>query len=211
MSGRDHWDGVYGSKAEEDLTWFEACPELSLALIRAYLQPGGAVVDVGAGASRLVDHLLAEEIGRVTAVDISGAALEKTRARLGEAAARVAWVVADVTRWRPERTFALWHDRAVFHFLTMPKARAGYVAALIAALEPGGIAVISTFAEDGPERCSGLPVVRYAPEALAAEIEAHAPGQFRLVESHYRRHITPRGGEQSFQTSVFVRRGVREV
>lgn len=207
MSGRAHWDGVYNARDAEELSWFEARPDLTFGLIGRYLRPGGAVVDVGAGASRLVDLLLENRIGPVTAVDIAAGGLEKSRARLGAAAGLVTWVVADVIKWRPAQRFALWHDRAVFHFLTTPEARAGYVATLMAALEPGGVAVISSFAEDGPERCSGLPVARYSPEALAGEIGRLAPGKLRLAESHRHAHVTPHGHRQNFQISVLVRAG----
>mgnify|MGYP006275857077 FL=1 len=203
----DHWDAVYAARDETALTWFEAEPRLSLSLIAANARPGDAILDVGGGASRLVDALLASGLGPVTVLDLSADALARSRARLGDRAAEVTWIVGDVTEAGPPGRFAVWHDRAAFHFLTEPAARAAYVAALRAALRPGGVAIVSTFAEDGPETCSNLPVRRYAPEDLAAELGAHAPGLLVPVEARRHVHTTPRGARQSFQTSVFRRPG----
>ncbi len=207
MSRAQHWDNVYGRRAEDRLTWYEERPALSLELIGKYAGPHGAVIDVGGGASRLVDHL-AQAGGRDLAVlDLSEAALKLARARLGEAAQKVDWITADVTHWQPARRYALWHDRAVFHFLTDPAERAGYLRAAMAALDPGGHAIIATFALDGPEKCSNLPVVRYAPATLAAEVERLAPGAFTPVEARAHMHVSPAGARQSFQVSVLRRTG----
>ncbi len=205
MSDARHWDGVYGNRGEEELTWFEARPEPSFSLVSGLAGPEDAVLDVGGGASRLVDALLEAGYRDLTVLDLSARAIGVARARLGARAEAVTWVVADVTRWHPARHYRLWHDRAVFHFLTGEGDRAACVAAMAAAVAPGGHAVIATFADDGPERCSGLPVVRYAPEALAAELERHAPGVFRAERSLRHDHVTPRGAVQKFQTSVFRR------
>lgn len=202
-SGREHWDEVYGARPEDELTWFEATPALSLELVRPHLQPGEPFIDIGAGASRLVDVLLDEGFGPLTVLDLSGAALAVSRQRLGARGDDVAWIEADITRWEPDRTYAVWHDRAVFHFLTAAEDRAGYAQALSGALRAGGIAIIATFADDGPEMCSGLPVVRYAPEALAQELDRLLPGQFDVVEARRHLHITPKGNRQSLQYSVF--------
>ena len=205
MTDRAHWDAVYGAREEEALTWFQAEPEPSLSLIRTHAPAGEPVVDVGGGASRLVDVLVAE--GRaVTVLDLSAEALDVSRARLGAAAGRVTWVVGDVTRWVPERTFGVWHDRAVFHFLTEPADRAGYFAALDRALAPDGVAVVMTFAPDGPETCSNLPVIRYSPESLVAEAEQRRPGAFRLRHAERFVHLTPKGNEQPFQISILSRK-----
>lgn len=199
--GREHWERIFTEKGEEQVSWFQARPGPSLGLIaRAGLGHDARIIDVGGGASRLVDALLAEGYRQLTVLDLSAAALERVRARLGEAAAGVRLLVADATAWSPDGTYDLWHDRAAFHFLTEPAQRAGYRAALAAALRPGGQAIIATFAADGPERCSGLPVVRYAPEALAAEL---GPG-FRLEESLRDEHRTPGGNVQAFQFCRFV-------
>lgn len=199
-----HWDAAY-AKGAEAVTWYDPRASETLDLVRPLIGPGDAVLDVGGGASDLAARLVAEGLGPVDVLDVSGAALTLARDRAGAAGARIGWIAADVTAWTPPRAYALWHDRAVFHFLTDPADRAAYLAAMTAGVAPGGHAVLSTFAEDGPERCSGLPVVRYAPEALAAAIEAAVPGAFRFVSAARHVHRTPAGGGQRFQTSVFER------
>ena len=201
--GQQHWDEVYGARSEDALTWFEATPAVSLDLVREYLQPGEPFIDIGAGASRLVDVLREEGFGSLTVLDLSAAALAVRRQRLGPRADDVAWIEADITTWEPDRYYAVWHDRVVFHFLTAAEDRAGYARALSAALRPGGIAIIATFADDGPEMCSGLPVVRYAPETLAQELDRLLPGRFEKCDARRHMHITPKGNRQSFQYSVF--------
>jgi SAM-dependent methyltransferase len=205
MTDATHWDSVYAGRDPEALSWFEAMPGLSAELIAAHAPPGAAV-DVGAGASRVVDHLLEAGFGPVTAVDLSNEGLDVSRKRLGARADEVEWAVGDVTDWWPKHGYALWHDRAVFHFLTDEEDVGAYLAVLDHAVAPGGVAIIATFAEDGPEKCSGLPVQRYSPEDLAAMIEAHLPGQFTPVESRRHVHVTPAGREQRFQFSVFGKR-----
>jgi len=206
MADRAYWDDVYADKADDSLSWFEAAPGVSAELVAAHLAPCAAV-DVGAGASRFVDYLLEERFAPVTALDISEEGLAVSRARLGDRAAVVDWVVDDITAWTPPRRYGLWHDRAVFHFLTDPGDRAAYMRVLDVATAPDAVAIIATFAEDGPEKCSGLPVQRYAPAALAAEIEVHLPGVFAPVEHRRHLHVTPAGREQRFQFSVFRKAG----
>ncbi len=206
MSGAIHWNAVYATKPDETLSWYEAAPGLSAELIAAHARPGAAV-DVGAGASRLVDHLLDTGFAPITALDISAEGLAVSQARLGALVSAVDWVVCGATGWAPPRRHGLWHDRAVFHFLTDPAAREAYARVLDAATAPGATAIIATFAEDGPEKCSGLPVQRYAPADLAAEIEAHLPGVFTPVESRRHLHVTPAGREQRFQFSVLRKAG----
>lgn len=201
--GQQHWDEVYGARSEDALTWFEATPAVSLELIREHLRPGEPLIDMGAGASRLVDALLDEGFGPLTVLDLSAAALAVSRQRLGPRADDVAWIEADITTWQPERSYAVWHDRASFHFLTAAEDRAGYARGLAQALRPGGIAIIATFADDGPEMCSGLPVVRYTPETLAQELDRLLPGRFETLDARRHMHITPKGNRQSFQYSVF--------
>jgi SAM-dependent methyltransferase len=158
------------------------------------------VIDVGGGASVLVDGLLEAGFTDVTVLDLSGAALASSRARLGARASSVQWTEADVTRADlPPRSFDLWHDRAVFHFLTDRADRLAYLRVLRHALRPGGHVVIATFAEDGPERCSGLPVRRYAPAQLHAELGS----DFELLASEREAHVTPAGAVQRFQYSLF--------
>lgn len=197
-----HWEGVYGSKAEDEVSWFQAEPLTSIEFIR---HCGGGldapIIDIGGGESRLVDRLLDAGYADVTVLDVSARALEHTRHRLGERARSVRWIVADITDWMPARQYRLWHDRAVLHFLTDRDDRAAYRGALLKAVAHGGCVVISTFAPDGPERCSGLPVVRYSPESLATELG----DELRLVETRRDDHVTPRGAVQRFQFSRFTR------
>lgn len=200
---QEHWDSVYDARSEDELTWFEATPSISLELVRRYLQPGDALIDIGAGASRLVDALLDEGFGPLAVLDLSDSALAISRQRLGACGDGVDWIEADVTTWQPDREYTVWHDRAVFHFLTDAEGRAAYAQAMSLALRPDGIAIIATFAEDGPEKCSGLPVVRYAPEQLGQELNRLAPDRFEMINSRRHVHITPKGNRQSFQYSVF--------
>lgn len=201
-SDATHWEGVYSSKGETEVGWFQESPVPSLDMMtRAGIGAGASVIDVGGGASRLVDALLERGFGKITVLDLSQAALARARARLGARAETVDWIVADVTTWTPPRLFDLWHDRAAFHFLTDEPSRAAYVATLRRALRPGGQAIIATFALDGPERCSGLPIVRYDGESLACVL---GPG-FERVESVDHLHRTPGGFEQRFQFSLFRR------
>jgi ubiquinone/menaquinone biosynthesis C-methylase UbiE len=199
---RRHWERVYVEKAEQEVSWFQEVPAISMRLVAATgVGPDARIVDVGGGASRLVDALLVDGYGRLTVLDLAAPALERARQRLGSRAASVSWVAADVTSWRPDGTFDVWHDRAVFHFLVRPEERAAYRSALLRALRAGGHAIVATFAADGPERCSGLPVARYDPDALAVELGP----ELRLVESLREEHRTPGGKVQRFQYSRFVR------
>ena len=198
-----HWDGVYASHPAEELSWFQARAEMSLALIgRGAASPAASIIDVGGGASLLVDALIDAGFQRLTVLDVSEVALTTAKRRLRSRAAQVDWLARDAVAWKPHSSFDVWHDRAVFHFLVKVEDRQGYRAAMTAALKPGGQAIIGTFAAGGPERCSGLPVVRYAPEALAAELGAG----FLLVESAHEDHRTPSGKLQRFQFSRFIRR-----
>ncbi|HSC48039.1 MAG TPA: class I SAM-dependent methyltransferase [Gammaproteobacteria bacterium] len=202
MDRKQHWEDVYRQKADDAVSWFQVHPDVSLELIRAArLAPADPIIDVGGGASRLVDHLLAAGHTDLTVLDISEAALERAGARLGKAALKVNWLVADITAWKPRRLYRLWHDRAVFHFLTEPADRAAYRLALDAALAPGGTAIVASFALDGPERCSGLPVQRYSSASLAAELGTG----YKLRQSHSEDHVTPQTRIQRFQYSVFER------
>jgi SAM-dependent methyltransferase len=201
--GQEHWDGVYAARSEDELTWFEATPTVSLDLVRKHLQSGEAFIDIGGGASRLVDALLEAGFGPLAVLDLSGAALAVSKQRLGPQGDDVAWIEADITTWEPDRDYTVWHDRAVFHFLTRAEDRTAYARAMSKALRPGGTAIIGTFAENGPEMCSGLPVVRYAPEALAQELNRLLPSQFERLDARRHMHITPKGNRQGFQYSVF--------
>jgi SAM-dependent methyltransferase len=197
-----HWENVYRTKGEREVSWFQETPSMSLELIRsAGPTRHSAIVDIGGGASRLVDALVAAGYDAVTVLDLAGSALAAAKMRLGPAAAGVTWIVADAVKWKPLQSYDLWHDRAAFHFLTDEADRAAYVACLRDALRPGGHAVIATFALDGPERCSGLPVVRYD----AASLGKVLGDAFRLVETRRHDHHTPMGSIQRFQFSLFRR------
>jgi len=200
MNPAEHWDAVYGFKRDEEVSWTEADPRTSLALIDEVAPQRARVIDVGGGTSRLAGRLL-DGGHDVTVLDVSAAALERARAALGERADRARWIVADVTAAPDLGRFDVWHDRAVFHFLTEPAGRAAYVELLARTVGAGGHAVIATFAPDGPEKCSGLPVRRYSGATLAAELG----GRFELVKSLPAAHVTPSGKPQSFQYSVFRR------
>ena len=201
-SDPSHWETVHATRGETEVSWFQESPEPSLRMIeRAGIGPSASVIDIGGGASRLVDALLDRGFGSITVLDLASAALARARARLGDRAAAVDWIVADATTWSPPGRYDLWHDRAAFHFLTEEAQRAAYVARLRSALGPGGHAIIATFALDGLERCSGLPIVRYDGEGLA---RALGPG-FERLETVADLHRTPGGGEQRFQFSLFRR------
>jgi SAM-dependent methyltransferase len=196
MSSRQHWDTVYGSKAPDAVSWFQAHAERSLRLIQKTCVPtSAAILDVGGGASTLVDDLLTLDYGDVTVMDLSAAALAAAQSRLGARAERVKWRVADVTSVTlDEASVDVWHDRAVFHFLTTADQRAAYVRTLLHAVKPGGHVIVATFAEDGPDKCSGLPVMRYSATALHAEFGS----AFTLVTQERESHETPFGTVQQF-------------
>jgi trans-aconitate methyltransferase len=194
---------VHAGKGAGEVSWWQEPDSLWLDLIeRAGVAPADPVVDVGAGASLLVDALLDAGFTDVTVLDLSTSALDRVARRLGPRGAGVRLVAADVTGYRGGRTYALWHDRAVFHFLTEAADRAAYRESLLANLAPGGLAVLAVFAPDGPESCSGLPVRRYA---LAELVDELGPG-FTLVHGERRVHTTPWGAEQPF-TVALMRRG----
>jgi SAM-dependent methyltransferase len=199
---RAHWENVYRTKGEREVSWFQETPSISLDLIRsAGATRHSAIVDIGGGASRLVDALVDEGYEAVTVLDLSESALAAAKTRSGHAAADVTWIVADVVGWKPPRRYDVWHDRAAFHFLTDEADWAAYVACLRDALRPGGHAIIATFALDGPERCSGLPVIRYDAASLGKVLGS----AFDLVETRPHEHHTPMGSTQRFQFSMFRR------
>jgi SAM-dependent methyltransferase len=197
-----HWEGVYATRAENEVSWFQESPSTSIEMIDA-TKAGkeAAIIDIGGGASHLVDALLKDGYRSLAVLDLSASALEAARKRIGPAAAQVEWIVADVTRWKPARPFDVWHDRAAFHFLTEPDDRAAYLDCLRSGLRVGGQAIIATFALDGPEKCSGLPVHRYDSASLA---ETLGPS-FELIETRAEAHKTPWNSVQSFQFSRFRR------
>ena len=199
-----HWDGVYSEKTSEETSWHEPHPETSLLLLtEATAQTGsapGSVIDVGAGTSTLVDELIAAGWPSVTVLDVSAAALEKTHERLGSET-DVRFVVADILEWRPDDTFDVWHDRAVFHFLTQPEQQQRYVATAARAVRTGGVLVIGTFGPNGPEQCSGLPVARHD----VASLRSRFTSAFEVLDSRTEVHRTPWNTDQEF-TWVTLRR-----
>ena len=203
MSGRQaHWDNVYATKDEHAVSWFQEKSDISLDLIRATgVNATASIIDIGGGASRLIDALLDEGFKAVTVLDLSEKALATSKERLGARGAHAQWVVADITTWEPSQTYDVWHDRAALHFLIDPKDRAVYAERVLRAVRPSGHVIIGTFAPDGPERCSGLPVVR--PDAATlGELLGHS---FELIESRRHDHQTPTGAIQRFQFSRFRR------
>jgi 2-polyprenyl-3-methyl-5-hydroxy-6-metoxy-1,4-benzoquinol methylase len=197
-----HWETVYRTKSENEVSWFQESPAPSLELIELTRPtPQSAVIDIGGGASRLVDSLVADGFRNLTVLDLSAAALATAKARLGDKGQRVHWVTADVTLWNPTRTYDIWHDRAAFHFLTESCDRDAYVARLKQAIQPGGHAIIGTFALDGPEKCSGLAVARYD----AASLGAALGNGFELISTRREEHSTPWHSMQRFQFCVFRR------
>lgn len=200
---RAHWDTVYSSKAETEVSWFEQEPGLSLELIaEAGVSPSATIIDVGAGASHLVDELIKRGGEDITVLDVSAVGLDVARARLSEDASRARWVVSDITSWIPDRLYDLWHDRAALHFLTEGADQAAYARVMKAALKPGGVAIIGTFAPDGPEKCSGLTVARHDSGTLQAVFGT----DFELVASRRAEHSTPWGSVQRFNFATFRRR-----
>ena len=196
METKDHWEKVYATKAATEVSWFQPHAQLSLKLIRdAGVPTSASIIDVGGGASTLVDDLLAAGYAAITVLDLSGSALAAARARLGTRAAQVQWIEANVVEAElPAQAYDVWHDRAVFHFLTTEQDRRAYVQAVLRAVKPGGLVIVATFAEDGPTQCSGLPVMRYSAHELHAEFGA----PFALLGHDRESHHTPAGGEQRF-------------
>ena len=199
---QEHWDEVYRTKAPDGVSWYQPTPEPSLQALDEFEVPSTAsLIDVGGGASSLVDRLIERGWSDLTVLDIAAPALEVAKVRLGPMADRVRWQIADVTAWRPDRAYDVWHDRAVLHFLTEPEQRAAYLGALATGTATGALVIVATFAPDGPDRCSGLPVRRYDSAALAAGL---GPG-FVLQRDWREEHRTPGGGRQAFQWCVFRR------
>jgi SAM-dependent methyltransferase len=196
MSDRkSHWDGVYAGKSPLEVSWYQQNPTLSLKLIRdTGLEKEAPLIDVGGGASVLVDVLLDVGHTSLTVLDISAGALAHAQRRLGDKAHLVEWIETDVTAFDPPRLYRLWHDRAVFHFLTDVADQVRYVETLKRSLQPGGHAIIMTFAVGGPKKCSGLDIVQYDSEKLLGVLGSG----FELLETGHETHLTPGGGQQKF-------------
>ena len=205
MDRKEHWEQIYSAKGETGVSWYQREPRLSLGLIRAVAPAGGGrIIDIGGGASVLVDTLLDLPFEGIAVLDISETALGKARARLGARAMRVEWIAVDVTETQDVGTFEVWHDRAVFHFLTDAADRRKYVELVRRAVPKGGHLIVATFADEGPPKCSGLDVCRYNPDSLSAAI-----GQgFTLVREARETHTTPWESSQQFFYGVFRRQDV---
>jgi len=201
MDRKQHWENRYQGTSTDKLTWFQTKPELSLRWIKANCKPEQALIDIGAGASTLVDYLLADGYCNISLLDLAESSLQASRDRLEAEANRVHWLVADITAWQPPALYHLWHDRAVFHFLTKASDRAAYKAALLKGLEVGGSLIMATFAPNGPEKCSGLPIVQYSPESLQQELG----DGFELQQHLFENHPTPAGNCQLFNWCLFKR------
>ena len=205
MKRQEHWDRAYRDRAATEHSWYRPALDVSLALIRSVSEPSSRLIDVGGGASTLVDDLLELGYSELTVLDLSPEALARSQARLGARAKRVSWMVADIsdTPLLPA-SFDVWHDRAAYHFLTEERDRRSYAEAAARALSPGGHIVIATFAPDGPERCSGLDVCRHSAESIAQEL---GPA-FELLDERRETHLTPAGREQKFMYALLRRRDV---
>jgi len=195
MDTKQHWERIYAERSPTEVSWFQGRPETSLALIEGCgLDRDAPIIDVGGGASRLVDELLAADYRHVAVLDIAARSLDHARQRLGARAAQVAWYAADVTQFEPPEPVALWHDRAVFHFLREAEARQRYVARVRRTVRPGGHVIIAAFAIGGPTHCSGLEIVQYDAERLMVEMGEG----FALEETVAEDHLTPGGATQAF-------------
>jgi SAM-dependent methyltransferase len=200
---QSHWQRVYTDKRSTDVSWYQAVPEKSLELIHASgVGRDEPVLDAGGGDSTLVDHLLASAYSDISILDISGKALQRSRLRLGKAAESVVWIESDVTAFCPSRHYSLWHDRAVFHFLTDPSERAAYIDVVHEALGPAGQLILATFGPEGPERCSGLDIRRYDIDALRQLLG----DRFELRSHELQVHTTPGGSSQQFLYSRWQKR-----
>ncbi len=197
---QQHWQHVYSTKSSTEMSWYQPTPAASLdALDRIGATPADSLIDVGGGASTLVDALIERGWDDLAVLDISEAALDASRTSFGNHAAKVRWIAEDIRLWLPDRRWSVWHDRAVFHFLVNANDRERYKQRLLEGLSPKGIVIMATFALDGPERCSGLPVQRYDVPALQAEFGSN----FELIEAWSENHLTPWSSSQAFCWTVF--------
>ena len=196
MESKEHWNKIYTDKSPTEVSWFQKHADLSLSLIRNTGIPASAsIIDVGGGESTLVDDLLAQEYENITVLDLSKVALDAAKSRLGKNASKVQWIESNVLEAElPLHAYDIWHDRAVFHFLTIEEDRRAYVQQVKHAVKPGGFVIVATFAEDGPTECSGLPVMRYSADELHSEFGE----SFKLINQEKESHHTPNGADQKF-------------
>ncbi len=197
----EHWEAVWSTKEHGDTSWFQEVSSRSLEEIRNCGGPTSSVIDVGGGGSTLVDGLIASEYSDVTVLDLSAAALETSKRRLGDAAQRVSWIAADILSWRPERTWDIWHDRAVLHFMVDDEQVDAYLGCARSSIRIGGHLVVEVFGPDGPDSCSGLPTRSWSADELGLRF---AP-DFELIRSGIEMHITPWASPQQFVIAVFQR------
>ncbi len=199
---KDHWENVYSDKKATEVSWYQQYPECSLNLIQATgIEKSESIIDIGGGASTLVDFLLSSDYQNISVLDISAHAIDQAKHRLAERGAKVNWIEQDITSFVAEQSYDVWHDRAVFHFLTEADDRSKYVKAISNSLRPGAHAIIATFNLDGPEKCSGLEIVRYSTETLLEIFSEN----FKLIETKTEEHKTPGGKSQSFVYCCFER------
>lgn len=195
MKRKQHWENIYADKSPLQVSWYQKQPELSLQLIKnTGFGTDARIIDVGGGASTLADHLCAEAYTHITVLDISSNALKHTQQRLGPLSDKIEWIISDITEYQATKVFDIWHDRAVFHFLTDQQDRNKYVTGLKQSLRPGGHCIVAAFAIGGPARCSGLDIVQYDAEKLSAELGI----EFQLLEQLSETHNTPSNAEQAF-------------
>ena len=199
---KEHWEHIYSDKNSTEVSWYQQHPEISLELIKSTgVEKSARIIDIGGGASTLVDYLLSTGYENISVLDISRSAIEQAKQRLGEHESRIQWLEKDITAFVAQQKFDLWHDRAVFHFLTDAEDRLSYVKTISSSLCSGSHAIIATFNIDGPKKCSGLEIVRYSTESLSAVFSEN----FQLVDTRTEEHRTPGGATQSFVYCRFVR------
>ncbi len=200
MSQAVHWENVYQNKSAEEVSWYQEVPAVSLSILQGLsLNKADRIIDVGGGASTLVDGLLQDGFTAISVLDLSSSALELAKKRLGEPAQQVDWLVEDITRFAPQKAYTFWHDRAVFHFLTKAEDRAKYKKVLASSVKVGGYIMIAAFSKGGPEQCSGLDIVQYDSDKIQNELG----DGFQLLDEVAEEHVTPSGKVQLFRYFVF--------
>ena len=202
LNRKQHWEQVYSQKQSTEVSWYQKHPERSLELIKATgVNQSASIIDIGGGASLLVDFLLKAGYKHLSVLDISPAAIKQAKSRLGSDGSKVEWIEQDITELKTDRCFDVWHDRAVFHFLIDEKDRISYVKAMLSTLNIGAHVIIVAFDANGPKKCSGLKVMHYSPEKMSAVLG----GSFQLIETRTENHLTPGGSSQSFVYCCFIR------